>query len=384
MQLLWFLPSIAYGVMLAVTTSSYLLLVSTLFSAILMLLVRWRISLQPKLGPETQLRVLGRRIWLDDYRLPNGSAFWSREQFDFVYQKLAPQASQVHDIVDSFVNRIYPQSESMTAVVGFDSNELVSVALKDEHAHGILVGATGSGKTEFLRSWIRSLRESTQSADFLLIDFKGGAGLAEFENGHSKLVSDHDLESANNAFEFLKNELRERTSTNPLIVVVDELTHLLQEVRNAETVLSSIAARGRSAKIHLIVTNQNLVGIPRALLTNLRLRILIGLPDPVDAALLGQLAKPIAAPESGYRLTQAQIIGHGQPGRQFWFTGFRPVRLPASVPAASEPRPLQHSLPARRERSDQVRENRRHGRRRANRGWPMLARKEESHLLARK
>jgi hypothetical protein len=384
MQLLWFLPSIAYGVMLAVTSGSYLLLISTLISAILMLLVRWRISLQPKLGPETQLRVLGKRIWLDDYRLPNGSAFWSREQFDFVYQKLAPQTSRVSELVDSFAARNYAKPKSMSAVVGFDGEELVTISLANENAHGILVGATGSGKTEFLRSWIRSLRESTPNAEFMLIDFKGGAGLTQFENQNSRLVTDLDLESANESFEYLKQQLRNRESMQPLIVVVDELTHLLQEIRVAESVLSSIAARGRSARIHLIVTNQSLVGIPRALLTNLRLRILIGQHDPVDAALLGQLAKPEAAPEVGYRITQAQLIGHGQPGRQFWFTGFRPERLPASAPEVSEPRPRQRWSPDQRERSGQVQANRRHGRRRANRGWPVLAHKAGLHSLARK
>ncbi len=384
MQLLWFLPSIAYGVMLAFTSGSYLLLISTLISAILMLLVRWRMSLQPKLGPETQLRVLGKRIWLDDYRLPNGSAFWSREQFDFVYQKLAPQTSLVAEVVEKFVSRNFTKPKSMSAVVGFDREDLVSISLSNENSHGILIGATGSGKTEFLRSWIRSLRESTHNAEFLLIDFKGGSGLSQFENENSKLVTDLDLDSANESFEYLKAQLRNRESMQPLIVVVDELTHLLQEVRVAESVLSSIAARGRSARIHLIVTNQNLVGIPRALLTNLRLRILIGPHDPVDAALLGQLAKPETAPEVGYRITQAQLIGHGQPGRQFWFTGFRPERLPTSAPEVSEPRRHQHWLPDRRERSSQGQVNRRHGRRRASRGSLALARKAGSHSLARK
>jgi hypothetical protein len=384
MQLLWFLPSIAYGVMLAFTSGSYLLLISTLLSAILMLLVRWRISLQPKLGPDTQLRVLGKRIWLDDYRLPNGSAFWSREQFDFVYQKLAPQTSLVSEMVEKFVSRNFTKPKSMSAVIGFDLEALITVSLSNENSHGILIGATGSGKTEFLRSWIRALRDSTPNSEFLLIDFKGGAGLAQFENENSKLVTDLNLDSANDAFEYLKVQLRNRESMHPLIVVVDELTHLLQEVRVAESVLSSIAARGRSAHIHLIVTNQNLVGIPRALLSNLRLRILIGQHDPVDAALLGQLAKPQASPEVGYRITQAQLIGHGQPGRQFWFTGFRPERLPASVPEVSAPQRLQHWSPDRREHSTRGQVNRRHGRRRANRGWPMLARKAGSHSLAHK
>lgn len=382
MQLLWFLPSIAYGVMLAITSGSYLLLISTLLSAILMVVVKWRISLQPKLGPDTQLRVLGKRIWLDDYRLPNGSAFWSREQFDFVYQKLAPQTSRAAELVDVFAQRTYGKLQEMTAVVGFDTNELIPISLSNASAHGILVGATGSGKTEFLKNWIDSLRVSTPDAEFVLIDFKGGAGLSGFDSANCRLVTNQNLDSANAAFENLKQELSKREGSQhlkPLIVVVDELSHLLQEVRTAENILSSIAARGRSARMHVIVTNQNLVGIPRALLSNLRLRILIGQHDPVDAALLGQLAKPVATPEVDYRITEAQLIGHGQAGRQFWFTGFRPERLPASVPEASGPQPHRHWSPDRRAHSNQGQVSRRRGRRRANRGWPVLVHKAGLH-----
>ena len=381
MQLLWFLPSIAYGAMLAVSSGSYFLLVSTLLTAILMLLVKWRTSLQPKLGPETKLRFLGNNIWLDDFRLPRGSAFWSREQFDFVFERLAVKRDSVKALSETFAERRFDSLRPMSTAIGFDDNEIISVSLNSDGPHGILVGTTGSGKTELLKTLVRGISESTRDAEFALVDFKGGSGLAQFAAAGARLITDQDLSAANQLFEDLKIELKQRESKqqlSPIIVVVDELAHLLNEVKIAESVLNSIAARGRSARMHLIVTNQNLVGIPRALLSNLRLRILVGLHDPVDAALLGQPAKAQAAPEVGFRLTQAQLVGHGQPGRLFWFTGFRPERLPISAPEAREPRLLQHSSLDRHERSAQGRASHRHGRRRASRGWPALARKAES------
>ena len=381
MQLLWFLPSIAYGVMLAVSSGNYLLLASTLMSALLMLLVRWRMSRQPKLGDDTQLRILGKQIWLDDYRLPRGSAFWSREQFDFVFERLATKTNQAKEIAQRFIDKDFRQSKPLSAVIGFDVKEPVEVSLKDDGPHSIIVGPTGSGKTELLKTFVSGLLKSSPAIDLVLIDFKGGSGLSEFANASLKLVTDQDLASANNTFDFLKTELMNRETEQavmPLVVVIDELAHLLSEVRSAEATLSSIAARGRSAHMYLIVANQNLVGIPRALLSNLRLRVLVGQHDPVDAAMLGQVAKALPTPEVGYRLTQAQLIGHGQAGRMFWFTGFRPVPLPAAAQVVSEPAPLQRLSPDRHARSSQVQVNRRHGRRRANRDWRVLAHKAVS------
>ena len=383
MQLLWFLPSIAYGVMLAVTSGNYLLLVSTLLSALLMLLVRWRISRQPKLGPETQLRILGQRIWLDDYRLPRGSAFWSREQFDFVYERLGNKTNQTKDIASMFISGKHKTSKELSAVIGFDTKELITISLADDGPHSIIVGPTGSGKTELLKTLVRGMIQSTSDIELVLIDFKGGSGLGGFENPRYKLVTDQDLPAAVEAFDFLKRELQLReveNSLQPLVIVIDELAHLLSEVRSAEAILSSIAARGRSARMHLLLSNQNLVGIPRALLSNLRLRVLVGQPDPVDAALLGQAAKQLPAPEVGYRLTQAQILGHGQAGKLFWFTGFRPVQRPKAAQPKSVPELRQRSLPDRRERSNPAQVKHRHGRRRASRDWRVLARMAGSRL----
>jgi energy-coupling factor transporter ATP-binding protein EcfA2 len=371
MQLLWFLPSIAYGVMLAVTSGNYLLLVSTLLSGMAMLLVRWRISRQPKLGTETQLRILGNRIWLDDYRLPRGSAFWTREQFDFVFERLAVKTNVTKEFCEQFVNRQFQKLSPLSAVIGFNQDELVKVSLEADGPHTIIVGPTGSGKTELLKNVLRDLTQSSPTAEFVLIDFKGGSGLSQFDGRARAFVTNQDLDAATNCLEQLKQELRERelaSDCQPLVIAIDELAHLLAEVRNAEAVLASIAARGRSAKMHLILTNQNLVGIPRALLSNLKLRILVGQHDPVDAALLGQVSKAIPVPDTNYRLTQAQIVGHGQAGKAFWFTGSRPALLPTTAPEASEPEPLQHWSPVPRARLVQAPVRRRHGRRRASRG----------------
>src|SRR5262249_11247433 len=48
--------------------------------------------------------------------------------------------------------------------------------------HGLIVGATGSGKSELLRTLVASLAatHSPELLNFVFIDFKGGAAFAEF------------------------------------------------------------------------------------------------------------------------------------------------------------------------------------------------------------
>lgn len=375
MQLLWFLPSIAYGVILAVTSGNYLLLGSTLLSAVAMLLVRWRISRQPKLNEHTKLLILGDRIWLDDYRLPRGSAFWSREQFDFVFERMQQQSDSLAVQCEQFVSRSFTKHVERIAL-GFDADGIFEISLRTDGPHAILVGATGSGKTELLKHLVSGLL--AQKSEVVLIDFKGGSGLGEFEMQSRWLITEQDLSQAQHLFDWLQTELRDRSlggAHQDMVIVVDELAHLLSEVRNAEAVLASIAARGRSARMHLVLANQNLVGVPRALLSNLKLRILVGQHDPVDAALLGQPAKPQPLPSLDYRITSAQQVSHGAAARQFWFTASRPERLPVPPQEVSAPEPLPSWSTDHREYSSPRQAMRQRGRHRANRDSPLHAHK---------
>ena len=48
--------------------------------------------------------------------------------------------------------------------------------------HGLLIGATGSGKSELLRTLVLALAltHSSSSLNFVLVDFKGGATFASW------------------------------------------------------------------------------------------------------------------------------------------------------------------------------------------------------------
>jgi len=159
--------------------------------------------------------------------------------------------------------------------------------------------------------------------DLVCIDFKGGLGLAEFKTHSVAFSSDHDIAATQRLVTWLEEELSRRelsgADKNYLVIAIDELSHLLGTVKNCGEVLNSIAARGRSAKMHLVMTNQNLVGVGRSLLSNVKLRVLTGHPDPVDAAMLGQLSRTRQETDSEPGFGNAQIVAHGSAAQPFRF-----------------------------------------------------------------
>ncbi len=362
MQLLWFLPSLAYGLMLGVTSNNYFLAATTVFTILIALLVRYRLAKRPKLDSNTVLRVINRDIWLDDYRMPRGEIFWSAEQADFIFQRLGAKSNSPSAMLE-FISGSFERSKSqLNIALGFNDTEVVQRSLVDDGPHAILIGSTGSGKTELLRQMLRELSSAEVKPDFVCIDFKGGLGLEEFRLQSEFFATDHDIQATAKVFDWLEGELGRRELSaeprNELIIAIDELTHLLGTVKRSAEVLAAIAARGRSAKMHLILTNQNLVGVHRALLSNIKLRVLIGNPDPVDAAMLGQLCRSPLKVEA-QSLASAQIVAHSSPAQPFFFAfpGFRLEAREQSLdrlPAASEPRQHRRSKALRREYSVQA------------------------------
>jgi hypothetical protein len=382
MQLLWFLPSLAYGVMLGVTSSNYFLAASTVFTILIALLVRYRLAKRPKLNSNTKLRVINRDIWLDDYRMPRGEIFWSAEQADFIFERLGTASSASSSMQNYFSNNFERSKSSLNIVLGFNESEVVQRSLVDDGPHAILIGSTGSGKTELLRQMLRELNNTETKPGLVCVDFKGGLGLEEFRMHSLRFTTDHDIEATEKVFDWLELELghRELSSdpANALVIAIDELTHLLGKVKRSAEVLAAIAARGRSAKMHLILTNQNLVGVHRALLSNIKLRVLIGNPDPVDAAMLGQLSRTPVAQGSLQSLASAQLVAHATPAEPFLFAlpGFRPEAIEQSLVrllVASEPRQRRRSEEFHREYSSQAKARHRRHRQTSNLGLRLLA-----------
>jgi DNA segregation ATPase FtsK/SpoIIIE, S-DNA-T family len=156
--------------------------------------------------------------------------------------------------------------------------------------HGLCVGATGSGKSELLRTLTLGLitRHPPEVVNLVLVDFKGGATFLGFERAsHVAAVITNLSDEAHlvaRMKEALTGEIHRRQEllraagafTNvaeytraracgaalaplpALVVVVDEFTELLAQHPDFAELFVTIGRLGRSLRIHLLLASQRL------------------------------------------------------------------------------------------------------------------------------
>ena len=172
--------------------------------------------------------------------------------------------------------------------------------------HGLCIGATGSGKSEFLRTLILGLVASHSPADLnlALIDFKGGATFLGFDRlAHvSAVITNLDDEAylVSRMHEALSGEMNRRQqilrvagnlgniaeyrrarsagSDLPalpvLFIVIDEFSELLSQRPEFAELFVAIGRLGRSLGMHLLLASQRLdEGRLRGLETHLSYRV---------------------------------------------------------------------------------------------------------------
>ncbi|MEV5543864.1 type VII secretion protein EccCa [Saccharopolyspora shandongensis] len=172
--------------------------------------------------------------------------------------------------------------------------------------HGLLVGATGSGKSELLRTLVLALAVThpPNSLNFALVDFKGGATFARLDalphtsavitnlaeelhlvdrmtdaiNG--ELIRRQELLRAAGDFASLRDYEKARAAGAPLpevptlLVICDEFSELLSAKPEFIDLFVQIGRVGRSLGVHLLLASQRLdEGRLRGLETHLSYRI---------------------------------------------------------------------------------------------------------------
>jgi S-DNA-T family DNA segregation ATPase FtsK/SpoIIIE len=211
----------------------------------------------------------------------------------------------------------------LCAVLG----EAQGVALELDLAvapHVFVVGPTGSGKSQLLRILAKSLtnRYLPTEVQVILVDFKGGGlldglGLEPWLLARLSDLDDDRAELWGLVLEQLQQRERDWVAMKPrLLIIVDELAEVLRD-QAACVALTSVAARGRSLGVHLVLANQGLSGVPRDLLLNLRLRIALAGVDQVELVQLGGKASPLTSGQ--HPLIAARLIQHQAPDRDFNF-----------------------------------------------------------------
>lgn len=320
-QLVWLIPSLAAGIYFGFAYGMWQMAMMAGLSVLVALALRFR----RQTTQAFRLEIRSRGIFVNGKRVTNWIRLWPkpwREEFERQFEALLARVNQKLSKSDF---------RELSFVAGF----ACELNLAEAGPHLFLVGPTGSGKSKFLKLLLGSI---SGSPELRLADFKGGATLAQFGSCVTDLSS---IEVREQFWSGLKELLEEReryltvhkasraqeTSLGHVLVVVDELAHAIREDRLALATLSAVAARGRSLGVHLICASQSVAGVPRELLVNLNLRIILAGTDEVDALQLGAKSRPAKIQGLGSGL----VVG----GVEFRFP-FRPEPIQAIRPASRE------------------------------------------------
>ena len=248
------------------------------------------------------------------------------------------------------------ESDDGTAVV----LDLKEAAEGGMGPHGLVVGATGSGKSELLRTLVLrlALAHPPEALNLVLVDFKGGtsfAGLAGLPHVSGLLTNlADDLALVDRMQDALGGELvrrqellratgvasardyeRDRRDDQPplpaLLVVVDEFSELLAARPELLDLFVAIGRLGRGLGLHLLLASQRLdEGRLRGLEAHLSYRIGLRTFSPQESrAVLG-------TPEA-YELPASPGIGYLRPDpvtlvrfRAAYVSGPAPAEAPAT------------------------------------------------------
>ncbi len=243
-----------------------------------------------------------------------------------------------------------PQERFLRVPIGGDGRgQIVELDLKEAAfdgmgPHGLVVGATGSGKSELLRTLVTALvaTHGPDELSLVVVDFKGGAtfaGLAdlphiagEITNLESDLSGVDRMEAALLGEQQRRQQLlrdaghldsahdyRLKRSSQPdlpplpeLLVIVDEFAELLESRPEFIDMFLSIGRLGRSLGVHLLLATQRLEeGRLRGLESHLRYRVSLRTNSAAESrAVLGvpDAASLPSEPGIGYVRVDSNVL----------------------------------------------------------------------------
>ncbi|MBS9535648.1 type VII secretion protein EccCb [Mycobacterium sp. M1] len=206
-----------------------------------------------------------------------------------------PELLGVDDISRADPAALWGGVERLRVPVGVDTTgnpvllDIREAAERGTGPHGLCVGATGSGKSEFLRTLVLGMltRHHPETLNLVLIDFKGGATFSEFEDAaHVAAVITNLADEAplvERMRDVLTGELNRRqellratgfagingytrarrggarlTALPALLVIVDEFSELLAQHPDFLDTFTAIGRLGRSLGVHLLLASQRL------------------------------------------------------------------------------------------------------------------------------
>ena len=360
MQWIWYLPSMLIGLGFGFSSGYWqLALISVLMVGILVGTQGYK-KRYPQFDENSVVHVSNAAVAIGNRVLPRFQFLWKAQWHQLLLAELSKASTGDHfalalDRIKQDRFRVNEVGEGkLVSWIGANENRELVLDLVTDGPHLIVVGPTGSGKSEFLRLLITSLR-ATHDFNLALFDYKGGAALEEFAEDSIGIATDLDQESQLELFALLASELAKRErlfasakcssieqyvaagySLPRWVVVVDEFVAALSSGPKALATIEDIAARGRSLGVHLVAATQSLSGVSRAMLTNLRARVVMFSSDPIDMVQLGiNPGKHKPTIINGW--ASAIVYCGSNQAESFSFPlGVRPEPLIAQLPSSSE------------------------------------------------
>ncbi|HTY27787.1 MAG TPA: type VII secretion protein EccCb [Mycobacterium sp.] len=295
------------------------------------------------------------------------------------YRPACPESEDVLDWnVDGWDAR--SPADRLRVPLGMSAGGTVALDIKEaaeggDGPHGLCVGATGSGKSELLRTIVVGMvaRHSPDELNLVLVDFKGGATFLGLDGLHhvaaiiTNLADEAQLlarakdalageihrrqqmlrraDNAVNLAAYRRSRSRDQSlpALPALLVVVDEFAELLHHHPDFADLFAMIGRVGRSLGVHLLLASQRLdEGRLRGLESHLSYRICLKTSTAAESrSVLGvpDAAELPTTPGAAYlrgadgRLTRFRATYLGAPARSEEPPDSGPaVRLFTSVP----------------------------------------------------
>lgn len=240
-----------------------------------------------------------------------------------------------------------PNADWTRVAIGRMSNEEIRRLYFKSDAdgvHGMIAGATGSGKSELLMSLILGLAISYDPSiiNFVLIDYKGGGAFDPLRGlPHVvDVVTNLQQSAVDRMFKAITAELMRRQEINTitnskhivdyrqrglhlldpkvyeerfkrekqpyphLFVIIDEFAEMMEGDNDYKEQLNRITRLGRALGVHLFLAAQRPTGVTDQMRSNIQLRICLRVATPVESSEL--LRRPDAA-----------FLPNGIPGRGY-------------------------------------------------------------------